>query len=88
MFNRDIRSRGGGVFILAKDLYIASRVQECESDCEILWVKLQLTGSLHIAAYDKPSESGTYSSEESVELVRQVKGQVWILGDFSYPKFT
>ena len=46
---------------------------------------------LGLAAYYKSSESDTHSSEEfrkSVELVRQVKDHVWILGDFNYPKFT
>ena len=53
-------------FYPSKIPYIASRVQDWETDCEILWVKLQLTGSvpLHIAAYYKPSESDTHSSEE------------------------
>ena len=55
MFRRDRGSRGGGVFILVRNLYIANRLQEWETDCEILWIKLQLEGSvpLHIAAYYK-----------------------------------
>ena len=58
MFRRDRGSRGGGVFILVRDLYIANRVQEWETNCEILWIKLQLAGSvpLDIAAYYKPNE--------------------------------
>ena len=63
------------------------------TNCEIVWVKLQLTGSvpLHIAAYYKPSESDPDSFEEfrkSVELVSPIEGHVWILGDFNYPKST
>ena len=68
MFRRDRVSRVGGVFILVRNLYIANRVQEWETDCEILWVKLQLAGSvpLHIAAYYKPSESDTVSQTQRV----------------------
>ena len=92
MFRRDRGSRGGGVFILVRNLYIANRVQEWETDCEILWIKLQLAGSvpLHIAAYYKPSESDTKSSEEfkrSIAMVSTVKGHTWVLGDFNFPKF-
>ena len=32
MFRRDMGSRGGGVFILVRNLYIANRVQEWETD--------------------------------------------------------
>lgn len=84
----------GVVFLsFLKKLYFTSRVQEWNTECEILWVKLQPTGSvpLHLTVYYKPNESDIHSSEEfkkSVQLLRHVKGHVWILGDFSYPKFT
>ena len=92
MFRRDRGSMGGGVLILVRNLYIANRVQEWETDCEILWIKLQLAGSvpLHIAAYYKPSESDTKSFEEfkrSIAMVSTVKGHTWVLGDFNFPKF-
>ena len=53
MNRQDRGSRGGGVFILVRDLYIAIRVNDLETNCEILWIKLQLAGSvpLYIAAY-------------------------------------
>ena len=78
---------------MVKNLYIASRVQEWETDCEILWVKLQLIGSvpLYITAFYKPTETDSHSFEEfkkSVELVCPINGHVWILGDFNYPKFS
>ena len=46
MFRRDRGSRGGGIFILVQNLYIANRLQEWETDCEILWIKLQLARSV------------------------------------------
>ena len=74
-------------------MYIANRVQEWETNCEILWIKLQLAGSvpLHIAAYYKPNEFDPQSFAEfkkSVEKVSTVKGHTWILGDFNYPKMS
>ena len=45
MFRRDRGSRRGDVFILVRNLCNAIRVQEWETDCEILWIKLQLAGS-------------------------------------------
>ena len=91
MFRRDRGSRGGGVFILVRDLYIANRVQGWETNCEILWIKLQLVGSvpLHIAAYYKPNELEPQNFAElkkSVEKVSTVKGYTWIFEDFNYPK--
>lgn len=58
-----------------------------------MWIKLQLAGSvrLHIAAYYKPIESDLQSVEKfkkSVVVANSLKGHVWILGDFNYPKFT
>ena len=74
-------------------MYIANRVQDWETNCDILWIKLQLAGSvpLHIAAYYEPDESDSQSFDEfrkSVQVASTVKGQTWILGDFNYPKFS
>ena len=74
MFRRDRGSRGGGVFILVRNLYIGNRVQELEIYCEILWLKLQLAGSvpLHIETYYKPSESETKSFKEFKRSIAMV----------------
>ena len=90
MFRQDRGSRGGGVFILVRDLYIANRVQEWETNCEILWIKLQLAGSvpLHIAAYYKPNEFDPQSFAEfkkSVEKVSTVKDTHGYLGILTTP---
>ena len=55
--------------------------------------KLHLVRSvpLHTAAYYKPNELDVDSSEQFrkyIEKVCPVKGHVWVLGDFNYPKFT
>ena len=82
MFRQDRGSRGGGVFILVRDLYIAIRVQDLETNCEILWIKLQLAGSvpLLIAAYYKPDESDPQSfyslksQSRECQLLRDIHG--------------
>ena len=64
-------------------IYIATRVYEWETNCEIVWIKLQLAGSvpLHIAAYYKPSESDPQSVEvfkKSVAMANSLKGHIWM----------
>ena len=92
MFRQDRSSRGGGVLILISKRYIAHRVEQFEMECEILWVKIEIKGSkpLHIAAYYRPHESDSASLDQlqiSMERVSQVKGHVWLLGDFNLLNF-
>ena len=47
--------------------------------------------SLIVATYYRPKEADAESAEElrrSLELVSKTKGNVWVLGDFHYPKFS
>ena len=88
MFRRDRGSRGGGVFILVRNLYTLQIGYRNGKQT----VKYQLVGSvpLRIAAYYKPSESDTKSFEEfkrSIAMVSTVKGHTWVLGDFNFLKF-
>ena len=59
-FRRDRKStkRGGGVFILVHENFICTEQPEFSSECELLWVRLQIAGShpLYIGAYYKPKE--------------------------------
>ena len=60
---------------------------------EIIWVKVNIvsTKSLFAAAHYRPKEGDVQSAEElrrSIEMVRKTHGNVWILGDFNYPKFS
>ena len=80
---------GGGVFILVKDTMIATEQKQLKTDCEIIWVKLDIVAAkpLYIAAYYRPKESGAHSLEElnrSLEKVRTRKGNTWVLGDFNF----
>ena len=58
------------------------------NDCEI---KLELEGCkvLYIASYYTPKENDLHSFEEikdSLEMVTQLKGDVWVLDDLNFPK--
>ena len=82
---------GDGVFIMVKGDIIVSEQKEYTTDCEIIWLKLKLVGTkpLFIAAYYRPKEEDSYSADEfhrSLEMVSQQKGDIWVLGDFNYPK--
>ena len=81
---------GGGVFILVKDTIIATEQKQLKTDCEIIWVKLDIVGAkpLYIAANYRPKESDAQSLEElnrSLEMVSMRKGSIWVLGDFNFP---
>ena len=84
-------SSGGGVFIMVKGDIIVTEQKEYKTDCEIVWVKIEIVGTrpLLIAAYYRPKEGDSYSADEfhrSLEMVSQQKGDIWVLGDFNYPK--
>ena len=59
IFQRDrvIDNRGGGVFIAVKEDIVASSVQDLETECEIVWVKVETASckTLYIAAYYRPN---------------------------------
>ena len=67
----------------------STRVDELETDCEMLWVKIDLVGSkaVYICAYYRPHESDTQSFEQfKSSLDRAVNLQnIWILGDLNFP---
>ena len=84
---------GEGVFILVKDCYLATEQKQFKTNCEIIWVKINFVSakSLLIAAYCRPKEADAESAKglrRSLELVSKTKGNVWVLGDFNYPKFS
>ena len=85
--------RGGGTFVLVKDDLIGLRQTELETDCEIVWTKLEISGcrSVYIATFYRPHESDKYSLEElqkSLEWVcNRTASHVWIGGDFNVPGY-
>lgn len=92
IFRRDRTPQaGGGVFIAVKDCIFAQEMPELKSNCEDLWIKLDLVGnkSLAIGAYYKPHELDTESFcefQNSLEKARKKFTNIWVAGDFNLPK--
>ena len=90
-FRADRKSRtvrSGGVFILVQDNLRCTEETDFQTACELLWVKLEVTGSnpLYTGSYCKPKEDDLESLIElrkSLERVSLKKGNVWLLGDFN-----
>ena len=55
----------GGVFILVRDCFIASEQKQLKTNCEIIWVKVNIASakSLFVVAHYRPKED-VHSAEE------------------------
>lgn len=91
-YRKDRNQHGGGVLVLVSKQYESSRETLYETDCEIIWVRLEISESdpVYIAAYYRPDVRASLSEfKRSLELVKKSNsnGHLWILGDFNFPKF-
>ena len=82
--------RSGGVFILVRNSLICTEQPQFQTNCEILWVKIEISGSrpLFVGAYYRRVEDDLESLREfqdSVSRVREHSDNVWVLGDFNLP---
>lgn len=72
---------------------IATEQKQLKTNCALIWVKIEMVTSkpLYLAAYYRPKEEDTGSNAElrcSLEMVTTLKGNIWLLGDFNYPKLS
>ena len=85
----DPQTCDGGVFAPLKNDLIATRATEFETDCEILWVRVDIAGSktLHIGAFYRPNISdNTALPELQSSLSRIPQNHLVVLGgDFNLP---
>ena len=86
-------TRSGGVFILIRENLICIEQPNLQTDCGLLWVKLEIVGfhPVYIGAYYKPKEDDLDSLLElckALDLVSKHKGNISLLGDFNVPKLT
>ena len=84
---READTSGGGVFILVKDTFFATEQKQLKTNCEIIWVKIDMIMSkpLYVAAYYRTKEGDVESTAElwrSLYLVSTLKGNTLVLGDF------
>ena len=70
---------------------ISSVVTDLDTDCEILWIQIDLIGtkSLHIGSFYRPPNSDTTALDNlnlSLErLTHRTNGNIWLGGDFNAP---
>ena len=87
--DRGGNTRGGGVFIAARNDLIIVREDTLETNCEILWCSLKLASSktLFIGAYYRPHEGDAESlAELQLSLSRlNMQHLVLLAGDFNFP---
>ena len=88
---RSIATRSGGVFILVRNGLLCTEQPQFQTDCELLWVKLEITGSrpLFIGAYYRAREDdlmGLQELKKSVSMVMDHSDNIWVHGDFNLLK--
>ena len=81
----------GGVLIAVRNELVSSACPDLDTDCELLWVQIDLTGakSLHIGAFYRPPDSDVTTLEnlnQSLQrLAHRTNGNIWLGGDFNAP---
>ena len=68
IYRNDLNLNGGGVLLAVRDNLISSPVPELQTDCEIIWCKLELVGhkAIYLTSYynTKTSNKESYSQFE------------------------
>ena len=83
--------KGGGVLIAIKDTYLSMEVPELQTDCEIIWAKIQLVGckTLYLCPYYNPKTSDVVSItrfSDSINRAASIKDSILLIGgDFNLP---
>lgn len=91
IFRRDrVSGPGGGVFIAVSNKFVVSHQPDLETDCEILWIKLETFGSksTFIGAFYRPSVSDMDSLtklDASLCRLNTTSSNIWLAGDFNFP---
>ena len=86
--DRNSKARGGGVFIAVKKHYDMTLLPDLETNCEILWAKVQISASksLTLGCFYRPPDPKISTSEESLDLMPKNSNQTIVLGgDFNLP---
>ena len=90
-YRKDRNLGGGGVIIAVKNELLTSAVPEFETDCEIVWCKLNLVGhrAIYLSCFYNPktsNEEGYLNYYKSMERACRVNNAVILsAGDFNLP---
>ena len=79
----------GGVFIAARKDLVLVRESNLETECELLWCNIHITGckTLHIGAYYRPhvgDENSLQELDKSLSLINPAH-DILLGGDFNFP---
>ena len=91
IYRNDRNLNGRGIFIAAKDTNISSSVPELQTDCEIVWCKMEIVGhkTVYLTTYYNPNTTNERGYDENrISIVRTSNIQnVFIIsaGDFNLP---
>ena len=92
LYRKDRSSQAyGGVLIAVRSELVSSACPDLDTDCELLWVQIDLTGakSLYIGAFYRPPDSDVTTLEnlnQSLQrLTHRTNGNIWLGGDFNAP---
>ena len=91
IYRRDRKDGYGGVLVAIKNDIISSRADELETDAEMVWVQISITGmkTLYICGMYRPHENDEKGQEEfEISLSRIATHQnanIWIAGDLNFP---
>ena len=83
----------GGVFIAAHSKYLATCESSFDSDCEIVWMKMNIQGvkPLNISCYYRPSDSNASNVYELSNSLYKIPKRgsnmpnIFLTGDFNVP---
>ncbi|CAC5364657.1 unnamed protein product [Mytilus coruscus] len=81
----------GGVLIAVKDTFMTSSVPELQTDCEIVWCKMEIVGhkTVYLSSYYNPKTSNEKGYNEygiSIERASKIRNAFIIsAGDFNLP---
>jgi hypothetical protein len=91
VFRKDRNLNGGGVLIAVKTDYLCDPITDLDTDCEIVWSKLQLVGlnDLYLCTYYNPKTSNEVGYQElskSLHRACSVSNALIVAGgDFNLP---
>ena len=88
--DRPESKKGGGVFIAVTTDLIASVETDLDTDCEIIWAKINIAGckQLNVCAYYRPDvndETSLDNFEMSLSRLKNLTQHTIIAGDFNFP---
>jgi len=87
-----IGRQGGGVLVAVRKELMATRQLELETDCENVWIKLDIANSrdVFICAYYRPNVNDVNSNQALASSLERLPRNCtsFITGDFNYPGFS